>query len=168
MSLQPSSDEYPAATTTRPWSEFFDISALSFPVSLSDATTRFNSNLTHFRLNYINVFLIIFFLTLALRPLSLLLVFVVSLSWYFLYFNPRILPLEIAGFIVDDRIVFGILAVISIIALFVAHSWMNLMVAILISAVIVGLHGVLRVPSFGDQDPYGGLLDAEAGAYNEF
>lgn len=44
---------------------------------------------------------------------------------------------------------------------------MNLLVSFVISAVVVGLHGVLRVP-IGDQDPYSGLLDAESGGYSEF
>lgn len=167
MSSPPLADDYTAVTTTRPWPEFFDIHSLSLPVSLSDATTRLNFNLTHFRVNYINVFLIILFLTLALRPLSLLLVFAASLAWYFLYFSSRTSPLEVLGFIVDDRILVGVLSVITIVVLFVAHAWMNLVLAIVISAVVVCLHGVLRVPA-GDQDPYGGLLDAESGAYSEF
>ncbi|XP_021761846.1 PRA1 family protein F3-like [Chenopodium quinoa] len=167
MSSQPSGD-YAAAATTQPWPSFFDIHSLSIPVSLSDATTRLNSNLAHFKLNYLNIFLIILFLTLALRPLSLLLVFLSAVAWYYFFFSSsRTSPLEILGFVVDDRIIVAVLSVITIIAFVVAHAWMNLLLSIVISAVLVCLHGVLRVP-VGDSDPYGGLLDAESGSYSEF
>ncbi|XP_010685185.2 PRA1 family protein D [Beta vulgaris subsp. vulgaris] len=162
--LPPSS----AATTTRPWPEFFDTNSLSLPVSLSDATTRLNINLTHFRVNYINIFLIIFFLTLSLRPLSLLIIFVTSLAWYFIYFSPQSSPIEILGFVNDDRIIVAVLGVITVLALFFAHAWLNLLLAIVIAAVLVSLHAVFRGSSYGDQDPYGGLLDAESGGYSEF
>uniref|UniRef100_A0A803KQS7 PRA1 family protein n=1 Tax=Chenopodium quinoa TaxID=63459 RepID=A0A803KQS7_CHEQI len=67
-------------------------------------------------------------------------------------------------FVVDDRVIVGVLSVITIIAFVVAHAWMNLLVSIVVSAVLVCLHGVLRAP-VGDSDPYGGLLDAESGGY---
>ncbi|KAL2932835.1 PRA1 family protein D [Bienertia sinuspersici] len=168
MSEPPPTGDSSATFDTKPWPEFFDVNSLSLPVSFSDASTRLNFNLSHFRINYINIFLVIFFLTLALRPLSLLFVFGASLAWYFIYFNPRTSPLEILGFVVDDRFLFGFCALITLIALFLAHAWSNLLWSIVISGVVVLLHGVLRVPNFGDHNPYGGLLDAETGAYSEF
>ncbi|KAJ8431766.1 hypothetical protein Cgig2_028983 [Carnegiea gigantea] len=173
MSSSPSSGDYIAATTTkpkpRPWSDFFDISSFSLPVSLSDATSRLNRNLTHFQVNYATITSFIVFLSLIFHPISLLLLAAAGAAWYFLYFARRSsgVPLEIVGYEVDDRFVVAGLAVVTVLALIFAHVWSNLLISIGFSAIVVCLHGVLRVPSFGDNDPYGGLLDGGAGAYTK-
>ncbi|KAL2938325.1 PRA1 family protein D [Bienertia sinuspersici] len=69
MSKPLSTRDSSTAFDTKPCPKFFDINSLS-PVSLSEASARLNFKLSHFRITYISVFLIIFFLTLALRPLS--------------------------------------------------------------------------------------------------
>ncbi|KAK9734363.1 hypothetical protein RND81_04G134600 [Saponaria officinalis] len=161
-------DDTTAAATTRPWSEFFSTTALSLPVSISDATSRIKLNLIFFKLNYINLFIIIFFISLFAHPLSLLILFLTALAWHFLFVNRRDAALEVAGFEIGDRVVAAVLGGVTVVALVYADVWVNLFVSIAVSVVIVLVHAVVRVPSFGDDDPYGGLLDAESGGYSQF
>ncbi|GAB4843252.1 hypothetical protein Ancab_013219 [Ancistrocladus abbreviatus] len=163
MSL-PGQSDYGSTTaesltaTIRPWSEFFDISVLSLPVSFSDATSRLSRNLTYFRVNYAIVALVILLLSLIYHPISMIVFLVTLIAWFFLYFS-RSVPLVVFNRTIDDRAVLVVLSIITIVALVFASVWLNVLVSGLIGGALVCLHGVLRVQNYGE-DPYGGLLSS--------
>ncbi|KAK7356899.1 hypothetical protein VNO80_16179 [Phaseolus coccineus] len=148
------------ASTRRPWRVFLDLSALTLPSSISEASTRLAHNFTYFLFNYALLLLLIFLLTLFPHALPLLLFLLLSAAWYFLYFSRDDLPLAIVP-----------LALLTLVALFATGAWLNLLLALLIGALVVFLHGVLRSTDdlIGDdqESPYGPMLgDTPAsGAY---
>ncbi|KAM6545600.1 hypothetical protein CsatB_026336 [Cannabis sativa] len=157
-----------AMATRRPWGEFFDPTALSFPSSVSDATTRLAQNLTHFRFNYAMAVLAVLFLSLIFHPFSLVIFLIVFVAWIFLYFS-RDVPLTVAGVTVDDGIVVAVLGVVSLVALFMTHVWLNFFVSIAIGAGLASLHALLRstddLVMDDQQSPYGQLSDDSPGTY---
>ncbi|XP_062108201.1 PRA1 family protein D [Humulus lupulus] len=157
-----------AMATRRPWGEFFDPAALSFPPSVSDATTRLAQNLTHFRSNYAVVVLAVLFASLIFHPFPLVVLLIVFVAWVFLYFS-REEPLTIAGITVDDGIVVVVLGVVTLVALFMTHVWFNFFISIAIGAGLASLHALLRSTDdlvMDDQQlPYGQLSDDTRGTY---
>ncbi|KAG6393380.1 hypothetical protein SASPL_147619 [Salvia splendens] len=164
--------EPPVTTTSsamlRPWPQFLDLSALSIPVSLSESTYRVTQNFRYFLPNYVVLTLIIFLLTLLTRPLSLLFFLCLFAAWVYLVLA-RDDPLTVLDYDIDQRFVIGFLAVATFGALFWSHVWMKLFVSLLIGAVFVLVHGVLRAPEDSIEDsPYGSLLnvvDSPRGGY---
>lgn len=164
--------EPPVTATTsaalRPWPQFLDLSALSLPISLSESSYRVTQNLRYFLPNYVVLTLIIFLLTLLTRPLSLILFLGISAAWVYLVLA-RDEPLTVLDYDIDQRFVVGFLAIITLGALFWTHVWMKLFVSLIIGAVIVVVHGVLRAPEDSLEDsPYGSLLnvvDSPRGEY---
>ncbi|KAG4131624.1 hypothetical protein ERO13_D09G224700v2 [Gossypium hirsutum] len=147
----------------RPWRDFFDISTVDLPSSTSDATTRIAQNLTHFRLNYTLILLLILFLSLIYHPLSLLTFLVILLAWFFLYFaRDREEPVVIFGFFIDDRIVIAALFGLTVAGLVLTGVWVNVLVALAVGVGFVILHAGLR--STDDlvmddlESPYGNVL----------
>jgi len=115
---------------------------------------------TYFLFNYAVLLFLIFLLTLFPNPLPLLLFLLLSAAWYFIYFSRDDFPLAILP-----------LAFLTVVALLATAAWLNLLLAVLIEALVVFLHGVLRSTDGligDDQDsPYGHMLgDTPAsGAY---
>ncbi|XWS13770.1 hypothetical protein CRYUN_Cryun36dG0066700 [Craigia yunnanensis] len=147
----------------RPWRDFLDITAVDIPSSFSNATTRIALNLTHFRLNYTIILLVILFLSLIYHPLSLLTFLVILLAWFFLYFaRGRHDPVVIFGFIIDDRVVIAALFGLTVAGLILTGVWVNVLVAVAIGVSLVILHAALR--STDDlvmddlESPYGHVL----------
>ncbi|KAL0697281.1 hypothetical protein Bca4012_053403 [Brassica carinata] len=145
----------------RPWSEFLDLSAFSFPSSFSDATTRLTQNLTHFRVNYTIILTVLLALTLITRPIAILAFVAVGLAWFFLYFA-REEALTVFGFTVDDGVVALLLIVLTIAALVTTGVWLSALTTVGFGALILILHAALR----GTEDlvtddlesPYGPML----------
>ncbi|XP_022739539.1 PRA1 family protein D-like isoform X1 [Durio zibethinus] len=148
----------------RPWRDFLDITAFDFPFSFSDATTRIAQNLTHFRLNYTIILLLILFLSLIFHPLSLLTFLVILLAWFFLYFarDSQEQPVVIFGFTINDWLVIGALIGLTVAGLVLTGVWVNVLVAVAIGCSLVVLHAALR--STDDllmddlESPYGHVL----------
>ncbi|XP_022761111.1 PRA1 family protein D-like [Durio zibethinus] len=147
----------------RPWRDFLDITAVDFPSSFSDATTRIAQNLTHFPLNYTILLLLILFLSLIYHPLSVLAFLVILLAWFFLYFGrDREEPIVIFGLTIDDRLVIAALFGLTVAGLVLTGVWVNVLVAVAIGASLVILHAALR--STDDllmddlESPYGHVL----------
>ncbi|KAK6254836.1 hypothetical protein SCA6_016141 [Theobroma cacao] len=163
----------------RPWREFLDITAVDLPSSFSDVTTRIAQNLTHFRLNYTVILLLILFLSLIYHPLSLLTFLVILLAWFFLYFaRDREEPVVIFGFTIDERLVIAALFGLTVAGLVLTGVWLNVLGAVAIGASMVILHAALR--STDDlvmddlESPYGHVLaggdeelDSPRGDYSE-
>ncbi|XP_027165017.1 PRA1 family protein E-like [Coffea eugenioides] len=159
-----SSPAQPTAATQlrqrlRPWAQFFSLSTFSLPISLSDTTYRINQNLRFFFPNYTLLVLLVLFLSLIYHPLSLIIFLVIFAGWLFLYFsrNPDD-PLIILNFEISDKIVLGLLGLVTLVALIFAKVWLNVVVSVVIGVVIVCLHGALRAPEEDLESPYGSLL----------
>ncbi|KAK7344051.1 hypothetical protein VNO77_13279 [Canavalia gladiata] len=161
-------------STRRPWSQFLDLSALSLPSSLSEATTRLSYNLTFFIFNYALLLFLIFLLSLIYHPLTIVLFLIVFAAWYFLYFSRDNEPLNFFNLVtLDDRILLLILGVLSVVVLLSTGVLLNLVVSMAVGAAVVCLHGALRSTEdlVGDdqESPYGPMLSdtsaAAAGAY---
>ena len=67
----------------------------------------------------------------------------IFIAWFFLYFF-RDQPVTVLHRTVDDRVVLGVLSVITIVALVLTHVWLNVLVSIIIGAAIVVVHAVIR------------------------
>ncbi|KAM7259277.1 hypothetical protein ACFE04_015018 [Oxalis oulophora] len=132
--------------TRRPWRTFI---TLTRPYSLTETKLRIKHNLTYFRVNYTLIVLTIIFLGLLWHPISMIVFIVVFVFWFFLYFN-RDEQLSIFHIIIDDRIVLGVLSVVTLVALLLTKVWLNVLVSLLIGGVFVVLHAVFR----GTEDLY--------------
>ncbi|KAG7595780.1 Prenylated rab acceptor PRA1 [Arabidopsis suecica] len=150
----------------RPWGDFLDLSAFSFPSSIADATTRVTQNLTHFRINYSIILSILLGLTLITRPIAILAFIAVGLAWFFLYFA-REEPLTIFGFTIDDGIVAVLLIGLSIGSLVSTGVWLRALTTVGFGVLVLILHAALRgtddLVSDDLESPYGPMLSTAGG-----
>lgn len=148
----PSKVEYLSRATERvkthlgaikPWKEMLNVHSLNFPHGFSDATSRVKTNMGYFRMNYAIVMLVVLFLSLIWHPVSLIVFVVLMAAWLFLYFL-RDEPLVVFGFTIDDRVVLGVLGVVTIGLLLLTGATMNILVSVLVGFVVVLVHAVVR------------------------
>ncbi|KAL1192966.1 PRA1 family protein E [Cardamine amara subsp. amara] len=132
-------------TTLRPWRELLDLSAISLPHKYDEAMAHLRHNISYFRANYALVVLAIVFVGLVYHPMSMIAFIVVFIGWILLYFSRDANdPILISGKEVDDRIVLGLLSLVTILALAYTDVGENALVSLIIGLVIVGAHGALR------------------------
>lgn len=131
-------------STCRPWKELLDPTALSLPDSYADAMSRIRRNLYYFRFNYSLITLIILFLSLIYHPISMIVFLAIFIAWLYLYFF-RDGPVALFGRTVDDRVVLGVLGVVTVVALGLAGVGLNVLVALVVALLVVGLHSAFRV-----------------------
>ncbi|CAG7877650.1 hypothetical protein BRARA_E02746 [Brassica rapa] len=129
--------------TRRPWRVMFDFHSVGIPRGLSDAFSRIKKNLLYFQTNYAIVFLVVIFLSLIKHPTSLIVLTVLVFVWIFLYFL-RDEPIKLFSYQVDDKTVLVCLSVITIVLLFLTNATLNIAGALLIGAVLVLIHAVVR------------------------
>ncbi|CAL0306255.1 unnamed protein product [Lupinus luteus] len=131
----------------RPWAELTDRSAFSKPESFSEATLRIRKNFSYFRINYYAVVSVILAVSLLTNPFSLILLIGLLASWTFLYlFRPSDQPLVILGRTFSDFETLSLLAVLSVVVIFLTNVGSVLISALMLGVAVVCLHGSLRVP----------------------
>ena len=100
-----------------------------------------------FRVNYTAIVGLSLALSLVTHPVSLFLLLSLLAAWSFLYlFRPSDPPLTILGRTFSDRETLGGLVLISIIVIFMTSVGSLIISAITLGAVLVCIHGALRVP----------------------
>ncbi|KAM7252231.1 hypothetical protein ACFE04_024114 [Oxalis oulophora] len=131
-------------STRRPWHELLDYSAISRPCSYRDALTRVKRNFDHFCPNYVMIMLFILFCSLIYHPVSMIVFIVVSVAWIALYFARNDPSFVVYGLTVDDRLVLGVLSLVTVLGLVITHVGLNVFVSLVIGVVVVGLHAAFR------------------------
>lgn len=134
----------PSPAVRRPWRQFTNPSSFTLPDLLGEATMRLIRNLSYFRVNYILISLTILFLSLLYHPISLIIFLIISLIWYSIYISGREQPVKLLGHEISDSVVLAVLSVITIVAVGFSGVWLNVGVSVLVSLVLVCVHGVFR------------------------
>lgn len=158
------------AGAARPWGELLDLSALSFPSSVADATTRVTQNLTHFRINYSIILYFLLAFALITRPIAILAFIAVGLAWYFLYFA-REESLVIFGFSVNEVVVTAFLAGLTIASLVITGVFLRALTTVGFGVLLVIFHAAIRgtddLVTDDLESPYGAMLSNVAAGEND-
>lgn len=159
-----------AAGRPRAWREVLDATAFSRPESCGEARARARRNLAYFRANYALAALVLVFLGLVYRPVSMLAFLALFAAWLGLYFGrgdgeP---PLACMGREVDDRVVLAALSVATVLAVALSRAGLNLLVSLVLAAAAIGAHAAFRMNVYLDErDAYDGssFMGSSYGGY---
>ncbi|CAD6207076.1 unnamed protein product [Miscanthus lutarioriparius] len=141
-----------AAGRPRAWREVLDPTAFSRPESCGEARARARRNLAYFRANYALAALVLVFLGLVYRPVSMLVFLALFVAWLGLYFGRGDgEPLVCLGRDVDDRVVLAVLSAATVLAVALTRAGLNLLVSLVVAAAVIGLHAAFRVNFYLDE-----------------
>lgn len=132
-----------AFDTRRPWKELFNIHAFNIPHGFSDAYHRVRTNLSYFSMNYVIIALVVIFLSLLWKPVSLIVFTVMMVAWLFLYFL-RDDEIVIFGRLISDKLILTLLSIVTLVALLLTGATWNIVSSVSIAVVIVLIHAVFR------------------------
>ncbi|KAE8684319.1 PRA1 family protein F2 [Hibiscus syriacus] len=127
----------------RPWKLMFNTHSINLPRTLSEAISRFKTNVCYFRMNYTMIVLIILFISLQWHPISLVVLVIMMALWLFLYFL-RDEPLVVFNRTIDDCVILIALGLSTFVLLLLIDVTGNILVSVSIGAVVVLLHTSLR------------------------
>ncbi|KAH7292681.1 hypothetical protein KP509_29G080600 [Ceratopteris richardii] len=135
----------------------------SKPGSISDALLRIKDNLSYFRRNYVIIMLVLIGLSLLWRPVSLIVLIILTAVWIYLYFS-RSGPLMLFNRPIGENIIMVVMIVITIVALaFTPDAGTPLLVSVLIALAAILLHAAFLLPDDSDQQNYSSLLGKKSG-----
>jgi len=141
-----------AAGRPRAWREVLDPTAFSRPESCGEARARARRNLAYFRANYALAALVLVFLGLVSRPVSMLVFLALFVAWLGLYFGRgEGEPLVCLRREVDDRVVLAVLSAATVLAVALTRAGLNLLVSLLVAAAVIGVHAAFRVNYYLDE-----------------
>ncbi|KAK3145790.1 hypothetical protein QOZ80_3BG0257580 [Eleusine coracana subsp. coracana] len=141
-----------AAGRPRSWREVLDPTAFSRPESCGEARARARRNIAYFRANYALVALVLVFVGLVYRPVSMLAFLALFVAWLGLYFSRGDgEPLACLGREVDDRVVLAALAAATVLVLALTRAGLNLLVSLVAAAIVIGVHAAFRLNYYLDE-----------------
>ncbi|KAL6893892.1 hypothetical protein ACP4OV_007990 [Aristida adscensionis] len=145
---------FAGATAGRPraWREALDPTAFSRPESCGEARARARRNLAYFRANYALLALVVVFLGLLYRPVSMLAFLALFVAWLGLYFGRGDgEPLVCLRREVDDRVVLAALSAATVLAVALTRAGLNLLVSLVVAAAVIGVHAAFRMNYYLDE-----------------
>lgn len=142
-----------AVSQRRPWVELVDRSSFARPDSLSEATTRIRKNWGYFRVNYALLLSAVVAFSLISNPMSLFLLCFILAAWIYMYLI-RTAPFVAFGRSFSERELFAIMAVFSVLFVFLTNVGSVLISAAMMGCAIISVHAAFRVPDdlFLDED----------------
>ncbi|TVU44563.1 hypothetical protein EJB05_04008, partial [Eragrostis curvula] len=141
-----------AAGRPRAWREVLDTTAFSRPDSCGEARARARRNLAYFRANYALVALVLVFVGLVYRPVSMLVFLALFVAWLGLYFGRgEGAPLVCLRREVDDRVVLALLSAATVLAVALTRAGFNLLVSLVVAAAVIGVHAAFRMNYYLDE-----------------
>ncbi|XP_066368402.1 PRA1 family protein F3-like [Miscanthus floridulus] len=147
-----------ALATRRPWRELADPRALSVPRGFSAAYRRARANLAHFAANYALVVLLVVFVSLLWRPVSMLVFLACFAAWLVLYFlRDRDVDgaLVVCGRGVGDGVVIAVLSAATLVLLLLTGATGFILTSLLVGLLLVLLHALLHRPADSIDDEAG-------------
>lgn len=124
----------------RPWKEMFR--SWNLPSGFRNTIERIKTNLDYFKINYVIILMLILCLSFLCHPVSLtvsLTLYLLIYVWLFLYY------LQSSVLHRSFRKVIIVLVIMGVILMsFTEAAWINILSTLLIEAVVVAAHGLVR------------------------
>jgi hypothetical protein len=131
----------------KPWSDFFDKNRLSKPKDLSDITKKISHNLVYFQANYLVIVLILLVYIMITNLFLLLSCVLIGAGFYYISKRPADEPLNLFGYKADQKSLYIILGILSIILLYMSSGGSALFWIVGVSSSIIFIHASLLEPS---------------------
>mmetsp|Transcript_7762 Transcript_7762/g.14088 ORF Transcript_7762/g.14088 Transcript_7762/m.14088 type:complete len:202 (+) Transcript_7762:46-651(+) len=132
--------------SSRPWTEFANTSQMNIP-SLPEAKDRITQNAWYYLSNYLVILLVLSAITILVSPLAILGVFGIAATYAYLFVvNPERIVLGNGKVIVEQRVKGVILAVCSLLSLWITGAGSTFATLLVVVSIISLVHILLRKP----------------------